>query len=173
MPEQRIGLHSLKPPRGATRPRKRVGRGQGSGFGKTAGRGQKGAGARSGTRRKAGYEGGQNPLHMRMRKLRGPFKKQSMPFEPFRTRTQPVNLSDLNRFEDGAEVTPDTLKGRRLATRKRIPVKILGRGELERKGLAVTAHAFSAAAREKIEAAGGRCTVIALERRSSKQAVES
>src|SRR6266480_205295 len=94
-----IGLHSLKPPRGARRPRKRIGRGQGSGFGKTSGRGQKGAGSRSGNKRKVGYEGGQNPLHMRMRKLRGPHKKQSMPFEPFRTRTQPVNLSDLNRFE--------------------------------------------------------------------------
>jgi large subunit ribosomal protein L15 len=164
---QRIGLHSLKPPRGAKRPRKRIGRGQGSGFGKTAGRGQKGAGSRSGNRRKAGHEGGQNPLHMRMRKLRGPTKKQSMPFEPFRTRTQPVNLSDLNRFEDGGEVTPETLRAGGLATRRRIPVKILGRGELERKGLTVTAHAFSATAREKIEAAGGTCTVVELKLRSN------
>ena len=159
MPDERIGLHSLKPPRGARRPRKRVGRGQGSGFGKTAGRGTKGAGARSGTKRKSGYEGGQNPLHMRMRKLRGPHMKKSMPFEPFRTRTQPVNLSDLNRFEDGAEVTPAILREHGLATRKRIPVKVLGRGELERKSLKVTAHAFSAGAREKIEAAGGTCSV--------------
>jgi large subunit ribosomal protein L15 len=154
-----IGLHSLKPPAGARRPRKRIGRGQGSGFGKTAGRGQKGAGARSGNKRKAGYEGGQIPLHMRMRKLRGPHMKKSMPFEPFRTRTQPVNLSDLNRFEDGAEVTPEALRDRGLATRKRIPVKVLGRGELERKSLTVIAHGFSASAREKIEAAGGTCTV--------------
>ena len=102
--------------------------GEGSGFGKTSGRGQKGAGSRSGNKRKSGYEGGQNPLHMRMRKLRGPHMKKSMPFEPFRTRTQPVNLADLNRFEDGAEVTPEALRGRGLATRKRIPVKILGRG---------------------------------------------
>ena len=101
-----IGLHSLSPPRGARKPRKRVGRGQGSGYGKTSGRGQKGAGSRSGNKRKAGYEGGQIPLHMRMRKLRGPHMKKSMPFEPFRTHTQPVNLADLNRFEDGAEVTP-------------------------------------------------------------------
>ena len=93
--------------------------GEGSGYGKTSGRGQKGAGARSGNKRKAGYEGGQNPLHMRMRKLRGPHMKKSMPFEPFRTHTQPVNLADLNRFEDGAEVTPETLRGRGLATRKR------------------------------------------------------
>ncbi len=133
MAEERIGLHSLKPPRGSRRPRKRIGRGQGSGFGKTSGRGQKGAGARSGNKRKAGYEGGQIPLHMRLRKLRGPHMKKSMPFEPFRTHTQPVNLSDLNRFEDGAEVTPDSLRDRGLATRKRIPVKVLGRGELERK----------------------------------------
>jgi large subunit ribosomal protein L15 len=159
MAEERIGLHSLRPPRGAKRPRKRIGRGQGSGFGKTAGRGQTGAGARSGNKRKAGYEGGQIPLHMRMRKLRGPHMKKSMPFEPFRTRTQPVNLSDLNRFEDGAEVTPEGLRDRGLATRKRIPVKVLGRGELERKNLNVTAHGFSASAREKIEAAGGTCTV--------------
>src|SRR5919108_5640310 len=143
MPDERIGLHSLKPPRGARRPRKRVGRGQGSGFGKTAGRGTKGAGARSGTKRKSGYEGGQNPLHMRMRKLRGPHMKKSMPFEPFRTRTQPVNLSDLNRFDDGSEVTPETLRTSGLARRKDVAVKVLARGELERNGLTVSAHAFS------------------------------
>jgi large subunit ribosomal protein L15 len=158
--DEYIGLHSLRPPRGSRRPRKRIGRGQGSGFGKTSGRGQKGAGSRSGNKRKAGYEGGQNPLHMRMRKLRGPYKKQSMPFEPFRTSTQPVNLSDLNRFEDGASVEPAGLRERGLATRKRIPVKVLGRGELERRDLNVSAHAFSATAREKIEAAGGTCTVV-------------
>ncbi|KKK87970.1 hypothetical protein LCGC14_2747890, partial [marine sediment metagenome] len=97
--------------------------------------------------------------HMRMRKLRGPHMKKSMPFEPFRTRTQPVNVADLNRFEDGAEVTPASMRERGLATRKRIPVKVLARGELERK-LSVSAHAFSARAREKIEAAGGSCTVV-------------
>jgi large subunit ribosomal protein L15 len=161
MPDDaQIGLHSLAPPRGSRRPRKRVGRGQGSGYGKTSGRGQKGAGARSGTKRKAGYEGGQIPLHMRMRKLRGPHMKKSMPFEPFRTHSQPVNLVDLNRFEDGAEVTLDTLRARGLATRKQVPVKILGRGTLERKNLVVTAHAFSAKAREAIEGAGGSCTVV-------------
>ncbi len=169
MAEERIGLHSLKPPRGARRPRKRVGRGQGSGFGKTAGRGQKGAGARSGTKRKVGYEGGQNPLHMRMRKLRGPHMKKSMPFEPFRTRTQPVNLSDLNRFEDGSEVTLEALRGRGLATRKRIPVKVLGRGALERRSLNVTAHGFSASAREKIEASGGTCTVAEFSLRENRR----
>jgi len=155
-----IGLHSLSPPRGARRPRKRVGRGEGSGYGRTAGRGQKGAGARSGNKRKPGYEGGQMPLHMRMRKLRGPHMKKSMPFEPFRTHSQPVNIVDLNRFDDGAEVTPDTLRQRGLAARKRTPVKILARGELERKNLVVSAHAFSAKAREAIEGAGGTCTVL-------------
>ena len=158
--DAQIGLHTLTPPRGARRPRKRVGRGQGSGYGRTSGRGQKGAGARSGNKRKAGYEGGQNPLHMRMRKLRGPHKKQSMPFEPFRTHSQPVNLVDLNRFDDGAEITPDTLRARGLATRKDVPVKILARGGLERKSLVVSAHAFSAKARETIEGAGGTCTVV-------------
>jgi large subunit ribosomal protein L15 len=164
MPEDRIGLHSLRAPRGARRARKRVGRGQGSGFGKTSGRGQKGAGSRSGSKRKAGYEGGQNPLHMRMRKLRGPHMKKSMPFEPFRTRTQPVNVGDLNLFEDGAEVTPATLRDRGLARRKRVSVKILAKGDLERKNLTVSAHAFSAAAKQKIEAAGGTCTLAETER---------
>ena len=161
MPDDaKIGLHTLSAPRGARRPRKRVGRGEGSGYGKTSGRGQKGAGARSGNKRKAGYEGGQIPLHMRMRKLRGPHMKKSMPFEPFRTRTQPVNLADLEkRFDAGAEVTLEGLRERGLAKRKGIPVKVLGRGELS-KALTVHAHAFSAAARERIESAGGTCRVV-------------
>ena len=109
-----IGLHSIRPKPGATQPRKRLGRGKGSGTGKTAGRGHKGAGARAGAKDKRGYEGGQNPIHMRMRKLRGPNKKMSMPFEPFRTHTQPVNLADLEaRFDAGAEVTPETPARRR------------------------------------------------------------
>ena len=90
--EERIGLHNLRPAPGSRRPRKRVGRGEGSGTGKTSGRGQKGWGSRSGAKRRARFEGGQNPIHMRMRKLRGPHMKKSMPFEPFRTHTQPVNL---------------------------------------------------------------------------------
>jgi large subunit ribosomal protein L15 len=162
MADGRVGLHSLGPPAGARKARKRVGRGGGSGHGKTAGRGQKGAGARSGSRRKAGYEGGQIPIHMRLRKLRGPHMKKSMPFEPFRTHTQGVNLIDLNRFEDGAEVSPETLRERGLAKRKRVPVKVLAKGELERKKLKVSAHGFSARAKEKIEAAGGTCTVVSL-----------
>ena len=152
---EEIGLHNLKPARGSRHRRRRVGRGEGSGVGKTAGRGQKGAGARSGSKRKVGFEGGQNPIHMRMRKLRGPHMKKSMPFEKFRTRTQAVNLSDLEaRFESGAEVTPETLRERGLATRKGVPVKVLAKGELKKK-LAVEAHGFSQAAREKIESAGG------------------
>ena len=155
-----VGLHSLRPKRGSRRPRRRVGRGEGSGLGKTSGRGQKGAGSRSGSKRKAGYEGGQNPIHMRMRKLRGPHMKKSMPFEQFRTHTQPVNLEDLEaRFDAGAEVTPDTLRDAGLATRRNVPVKILARGELNKK-LTVRAHGFSAAARERIEAAGGACEII-------------
>jgi large subunit ribosomal protein L15 len=154
-----IGLHNLKPKPGARKARRRVGRGEGSGLGKTSGRGHKGAGQRSGSKRKVAYEGGQNPIHMRMRKLRGPHMKKSMPFERFRTKTQPINLSDLERrFEAGAEVTPETLREAGLAKR-RDPIKILARGELSKK-LTVRAHGFSASAREKIEAAGGSCEVL-------------
>jgi large subunit ribosomal protein L15 len=155
---EEIGLHNLKPKPGSKKARKRIGRGEGS-RGKTSGRGHKGAGSRAGAKTKPGYEGGQNPIHMRMRKLRGPHKKQSMPFENFRTKTQPVNLADLEeRFDDGAEVTVETLKEKGLATRKD-PVKILARGEIKKK-LTVRAHAFSASAKEKIEAAGGSCHTL-------------
>jgi large subunit ribosomal protein L15 len=154
-----IGLHNLKPKPGSRRPRRRLGRGEGSGLGKTSGRGQKGYGSRSGAKRKAGYEGGQNPIHMRMRKLRGPHMKKSMPFENFRTKTQPVNLADLDdRFDAGAEVNPETLREKGLAKRSD-PVKILARGEISKK-LEVHAHGFSAAAREKIETAGGSCHTL-------------
>jgi large subunit ribosomal protein L15 len=157
---ERVGLHTLKPASGSRRPRKRIGRGKGSGYGKTSGRGHKGAGQRSGSKRKVAYEGGQNPIHMRMRKLRGPNKKMSMPFEPFRTHTQPVNLADLEKkFDDGAAVDLDALRAAGLGTRKNVPVKILGRGELTKK-LTVHAHGFSKSARERIEAAGGTCQLI-------------
>ena len=97
---------------------------------------------------------------MRMRKLRGPHMKKSMPFEKFRTRTQPVNLSDLEaRFDDGAEVAPDSLSAAGLATRREVPVKVLGGGEIN-KALTVSAHGFSKTAREKIEAAGGSCHIL-------------
>ena len=160
MADERIGLHNLSPAPGSRKERKRVGRGEGSGVGKTSGRGHKGLGARSGAKKRVNFEGGQNPIHMRMRKLRGPTKKTSMPFENFRTRTQPVNLRDLEaRFDKGAEVTPDSLREKGLATRKQIPVKVLGQGDLS-KALTVHAHGFSKAAREKIEAAGGSCQVL-------------
>jgi large subunit ribosomal protein L15 len=158
--QERIGLHNLAPAPGSRKARKRVGRGEGSGTGKTSGRGQKGYGSRSGSKRRARFEGGQMPIHMRMRKLRGPHMKKSMPFEPFRTHTQPVNLADLEeRFDAGAEVTTETLKAKGLATRKDVPVKILARGEIS-KALTVHAHGFSRAAREQIEAAGGTCQLI-------------
>ena len=156
---QEIGLHNLKPKPGSRRPRRRVGRGEGSGLGKTSGRGHKGYGSRSGAKRKAGYEGGQNPIHMRMRKLHGPHMKKSMPFENFRTKTQPVNLADLDdRFDSGATVNPETLREKGLAKRSD-PVKILARGDISKK-LEVHAHGFSAAAKEKIEAAGGSCHTL-------------
>jgi large subunit ribosomal protein L15 len=157
---ERIGLHNLSPAPGSRRPRKRVGRGEGSGTGKTSGRGQKGAGSRSGAKKRVAFEGGQMPIHMRMRKLRGPHMKKSMPFEPFRTHTQAVNIADLEqRFEAGATVTLEALRAAGLATRRGIPVKVLAKGEIT-KSLQVEANAFSAAARERIEAAGGSCTVV-------------
>ena len=157
-PEE-IGLHSLRPKPGSRHASKRRGRGKGTGNGKTAGRGHKGANARAGSKRKTAYEGGQNPIHMRMRKLRGPHMKKSMPFERFRTHSQPVNVADLEaRFDAGTEVTPESLRSAGLATR-RDRVKILGRGDISKK-LTVRAHAFSASAKEKIEGAGGTAELI-------------
>ena len=157
---EEIGLHNLKPKPGsrtaaqADRPR----RGQRRSARPPAAATRAPARARA-RKRKAGYEGGQNPIHMRMRKLRGPHMKKSMPFENFRTKTQPVNLADLEeRFDAGAEVTPETLKEKGLAKRSD-PVKILARGEISKK-LTVHAHGFSAAAKEKIEAAGGSCHTL-------------
>jgi large subunit ribosomal protein L15 len=168
-PEDRIGLHNLKPAPGSRRPRKRVGRGEGSGTGKTAGRGQKGYGSRSGAKTRPRFEGGQMPIHMRMRKLRGPHMRKSMPFEPFRTYTQAVNLGDLERtFDSGADVTLEAIAEHRLASRKGIPVKVLARGELS-KPLTVHAHAFSRAARERIEAAGGTCVIVAAARNEAAE----
>src|SRR5436309_8235744 len=148
MPE--IGLHSLKPAAGSRHRKKRVGRGEGSGVGKTSGRGQKGAGSRSGFKSRPGAEGGQMPIHMRMCKLRGPHMKKSMPFEQFRTQTQVVNLLDLEaRFESGNNVTLEALHQKGLANKKGIPVKVLAKGTIS-KPLTVSAHAFSATARERI-----------------------
>ena len=155
-----FGLHTLKPAPNSRKPRKRVGRGHGSGMGKTSGRGHKGAGSRSGAKDRARFEGGQMPIHMRMRKLRGPHMKKSMPFEMFRTHTQAVNLLSLEeRFEKGDEVTLDAMREKGLGTRKDIRVKVLAKGELS-KPLTVHAHAFSASAKSAIEAAGGTCVVV-------------
>ena len=144
------GVHDLAPAPGATHYRKRVGRGPGSGHGKTAGRGSKGQKSRTGYRHQRGFEGGQMPLHRRVPK-RG-FTNI------FRIEYDIVNLSDLDRFEAGASVNPEALAGLRL-TRKNRPVKILGDGEI-RKALNVSAHKFSASAKARIEAAGGRCEVL-------------
>ena len=154
------GLHELRPAEGSHRDRKRVGRGEGSGNGKTSGRGQKGQKSRSGSHRmRAGFEGGQMPLYMRLGKLRGPNHRKSMPMGPFRTYTTPVNVRDLERFDAGVEVAPDLLKAAGVVRTLRHPVKILGDGELSR-GLTVHAHAFSRRAAELIEGAGGKAVVI-------------
>jgi large subunit ribosomal protein L15 len=159
-PAEWVGLHNLSPAPGSRKTRKRVGRGEGSGTGKTAGRGQKGYGSRSGAKDRARFEGGQMPIHMRMRKLRGPHMKKSMPFEPFRTHTQPVNISELERrFAAGDAVTLDAMRAKGLATRKDVPVKVLAKGELTI-ALTVHAHGFSKTARERIEGAGGTCQLI-------------
>jgi large subunit ribosomal protein L15 len=159
--QERIGLHNLSPTPGSTKERKRVGRGQGSGTGKTSGRGQKGQKSRSGSHMmRAGFIGGQMPLHMRVPKLRGAHSKDSMPIGPFRTFTHGVNVSSLaSRFEAGAEVTPETLLAARVLRTLRHPVKILGDGEIAI-ALTVHAHRFSASARQKIEAAGGTVVLI-------------
>ena len=154
------GLHELRPAPGSHRARKRIGRGEGSGSGKTSGRGQKGQKSRAGSHRmRSGFEGGQMPLYMRLGKLRGPNHRKSMPMGPFRTHTTPVNVRDLERFDAGVEVTPDLLKAAGVVKTLRHPVKILGDGELSR-GLTVHAHAFSRRAAELIEAAGGKIVVI-------------
>jgi large subunit ribosomal protein L15 len=159
--QERIGLHNLSPTPGSTKERKRVGRGQGSGTGKTSGRGQKGQKSRSGSHMmRAGFIGGQMPLHMQVPKLRGAHSKDSMPIGPFRTFTHGVNVSSLAaRFEAGAEVTPETLLAARVLRTLRHPVKILGDGEIAI-ALTVHAHRFSASARQKIEAAGGTVVLI-------------
>ena len=158
--EQHIGLHNLKPADGARHRRKRVGRGEGSGFGKTSGRGENGQGSRAGSKDRVNLEGGQMPIHMRMRKLRGPHMKKSMPFEMFRTHTQGVNIQMLDRrFESGADVTLEALAAAGLAKAKDVPVKILAKGEITI-ALTVHAHGFSKTARERIEAAGGTCQVL-------------
>jgi large subunit ribosomal protein L15 len=163
-----LDLSQLTPAQ-ARRDRKRVGRGLGSGKGRYSGRGLKGQKSRSGSKKmRAGFEGGQMPLYMRLPKGRGSTSKDAMPIGPFMTRTQPVNLRSLEeRFDADAEVTPEALKAARLIRSTRVDVKILGVGELT-KALTVHAHGVSASAREKIEAAGG--TVVLLREPSAPKA---
>lgn len=155
-----IGLHNLKPAPGSTRPTKRLGRGKGTGQGKTAGRGHKGYNSRSGGGVRPGYEGGQMPLYMRLGKQRGAHMKKSMPIGPFRTYSVPVNVSRLaGVFTAGAVVTPETLVEKGIIKNARKPVKILGGGELA-VALTVKMHAFSSAAVQKIKDAGGTVELL-------------
>ena len=157
---EELNLSTLGPAQ-KRKARKRIGRGLAAGQGRYAGRGLKGQKSRAGSHRmRAGFEGGQMPVYMRTPKQRGSTSKDAMPIGPHRTYTQPVNLRDLEKhFEVGAEVTLDALLDKDLIKDARTDVKILADGALTKK-LFVTAHAFSRAAREKIEAAGGTVTAL-------------
>jgi large subunit ribosomal protein L15 len=154
-----LNLSTLKPAQDRKN-RKRVGRGLGSGKGRYSGRGIKGQKSRSGSHKmRAGFEGGQMPIYMRLGKLRGATSKDAMPIGPFRTFTAPVNVGSLDRFDDGAEVTPESLVEQGLLKNTKTDVKLLGNGELKKK-LTVRVHAISASAREKVEAAGGTVSLL-------------
>lgn len=144
-------LHTLKNSNGARHRRRRVGRGMGSGLGKTSGKGHKGQMARKGHKHKEGFEGGQMPLIRRLPKhgFKNPTRKTYLA----------VNLADLDRFEEGAEVTLETIRSAGLAKGEAYGIKVLGRGDIAKK-LTVKANAFSASAKSKIEAAGGVCEVV-------------
>jgi large subunit ribosomal protein L15 len=154
-----VGLHNLKPARGSVRSAKRVGRGPGSGVGKTSGRGEKGQKSRSGYSRKSGFEGGQMPLHRRL-------PKRGFRNALFRKHFEVVNLDKLEVFDVGDVVTPELLRERGIVRRRRAGVKILGDGELTKK-LTVRAHGFSKKAQEKITALGGKAEIV-----SAQAAVE-
>ena len=145
-------LHTMQPNIGATTTRKRVGRGVGSGLGKTSGKGHKGQNARSGGGVRPGFEGGQLPLFRRL-------PKRGFSNARFKTRYATINLSDLNRFEDGAVVTPELLKEMGLIKNQLDGIKVLGNGKLEKK-LTVKAHQFSSSAQREIEGNGGKIEVI-------------
>ena len=164
-----LTLSNLKPAQ-KRKARKRVGRGLGSGKGRYSGRGIKGQKSRAGSHKmRPGFEGGQMPIYMRLPKQRGPYSKDAMPVGPHRTSTVPVNLRDLERvFDDGAEVTLEALVEKGLIKNTRTDVKVLGDGELKKK-LSVTAHLFSASAREKIEKAGGTATALRPPREEKKK----
>ena len=159
MADEQLNLSNLKPAQ-ARRDRKRIGRGLGSGKGRYSGRGIKGQKARSGSHKmRAGFEGGQMPIYMRLGKQRGATSKDALPIGPFRTSTVPVNVSALDRFDDGAEVTPESLVDKGVIKNTKTDVKLLGGGELKKK-LTVRVHAISATAREKVEAAGGTVSLL-------------
>lgn len=145
-------LHSLQPAPGATTTRKRVGRGVGSGLGKTSGRGQKGQNSRSGGGVRPGFEGGQSPLFRRL-------PKRGFSNARFKTTYAVINLSDLDKFEEGATVTPELLKEMGLIKQSLDGIKVLGNGTLTKK-LNVKAHKFSSVAKEQIEKLGGKAEVI-------------
>jgi large subunit ribosomal protein L15 len=147
-----VGLHNLKPAKGSTQTRKRVGRGPGSGLGKTSGRGEKGQKSRSGYARKSGFEGGQMPLHRRV-------PKRGFNNARYRKEFAEVNLERLEAFEAGTIVTPEVLLRRGVIHKLRDGVKVLAKGDLT-KALTVRAHKFSAKAQERITAAGGKAEVI-------------
>ena len=156
---KQLNLSNLQPAQ-ERKDRKRIGRGLGSGKGRYSGRGIKGQKSRSGSHAmRAGFEGGQMPLALRTAKIRGNTSKDAMPVGPFRTFTQPVNLRDLERFEAGEAVTPESLKAKGLIRSIRKDVKLLGVGELTKK-LTITVHGASATAREKVESAGGTLTLL-------------
>ena len=145
-------LHELNPSEGAFKTRKRVGRGPGSGLGKTSGKGHKGQNARSGGGVRPGFEGGQLPLFRRL-------PKRGFSNAPFKTRYAVINLSDLNKFEDGAVITPELLKEMGILKNQLDGVKVLAKGTLEKK-LTVKANKFSDKAKQEIEAKGGKAEVI-------------
>ena len=156
---EQLNLSNLRPAQ-AREDRKRVGRGQGSGKGRYSGRGIKGQKSRAGSHKmRAGFEGGQMPVHMRVGKLRGSTSKDAMPIGPFMTSTVPVNLRDLGKFDAGAEVTPESLVELGIIKNTKTDVKLLGMGDVSKK-LTVRVHAISASAREKIEKAGGTVELL-------------
>src|ERR687888_2752538 len=156
---EKLDLSSLKPAQGR-KGRKRIGRGLGSGKGRYSGRGIKGQKSRAGSHKmRVGFEGGQMPIYMRMGKQRGSTSKDAMPIGPFRTSTVPVNVGALDVFDDGAEVTPESLVEHGVLKNTKTDVKLLGQGDLKKK-LTVRVHAISATAREKVEAAGGSVSLL-------------
>src|SRR5256885_15591892 len=159
MPEKKLSLDNLQPAQ-PRKDRKRVGRGPGSGTGRYSGRGIKGQKSRAGSHKmRAGFEGGQMPIYMRIGKLRGSTSQDAYPVGPFRTYTHPVNVRDLERFDAGDEVTPESLVEKGILKNTKIDVKLLGSGEISKK-LTIRVHAISAAARQKIEAAGGTVELL-------------